>query len=96
MIDPNPREDINGGGCRLLEVMAAEAMDFARVSIQQLSCDSMDRLCKLSVSWWSYTCRWVGVKDDDDQRADMIERIYMCLYLTFVNSEEENNLLMAD
>ena len=96
MIDPNPREDIHGRGCRLLEVMVAKAMYFARVSIRQLSCDSMDRLCKLVVSWWPYTCRWVGVKDDEDQRADMMERRSMYLYLTFANSEEESNLLMAD
>ena len=43
-----------------MKVMAAEAMDFARVSIRQLSCDSMDRRCKLVESWWPKTCRWVG------------------------------------
>ena len=38
----------------------------------------------------------MGVKDDEDQRADMIDRRSMCKYLTLANCGEENNLLMAD
>ena len=38
----------------------------------------------------------MGVKDDEDQRADMIDRRSMCEYLTLANCGEENNLLMAD
>ena len=46
MIDPKPRVDINGGGSKELEVIAAKAIDLARVSIRQLSWDSADRRCK--------------------------------------------------
>ena len=52
MIDPKPRGDINGGGSKVLEAIAAEAIDLARVSIRQLSWDSTDRRCKDVESWW--------------------------------------------
>ena len=42
---------VKEGGCILLDNIAFEAMDFARASILQFNCDSVERRCIAESSW---------------------------------------------
>ena len=44
-MEPKPKGDKKEGGCRLLDMMAFNAIDFARTSILQFNFDSIDRSC---------------------------------------------------
>ena len=44
-MESKPKEEKNEGGCRLLDMMAFNAIDFAKTSILQFNFDSKDRNC---------------------------------------------------